>query len=72
MNLLIAQMISLKRVQQSIQTLIGQILSEATILKYMMQLHHTLAACPLCQHSCPLTSVSNYYLIRGRKEIMKC
>ena len=28
---------------------------------------------PLCQHhSCPLTSVSNYYLIRGRKEIMKC
>ncbi|WP_419613355.1 hypothetical protein, partial [Thiolapillus sp.] len=30
MNLLIAQMISLKRVQQSIQTLIGQILSEAT------------------------------------------
>ena len=26
----------------------------------------------LCQHSCPLTSVSNYYLIRGRKEIMKC
>ncbi|WP_419636962.1 IS66 family transposase, partial [Thiolapillus sp.] len=44
MNLLIAQMISLKRVQQSIQTLIGQILSEATILKYVMQLHHTLAA----------------------------
>ncbi|WP_374114483.1 transposase, partial [Thiolapillus sp.] len=37
-------MISLKRVQQSIQTLIGQILSEATILKYVMQLHHTLAA----------------------------
>ncbi|WP_419601844.1 hypothetical protein, partial [Thiolapillus sp.] len=33
MNLLIAQMISLKRVQQSIQTLIGQILSEATIRK---------------------------------------
>ncbi|WP_419608552.1 hypothetical protein, partial [Thiolapillus sp.] len=44
MNLLIAQMISLKRVQQAIQTLIGQILSEATILKYVMQLHHTLAA----------------------------
>ncbi|WP_419652180.1 IS66 family transposase, partial [Thiolapillus sp.] len=37
-------MISLKRVQQSIQTLIGQILFEATILKYVMQLHHTLAA----------------------------
>ena len=39
MNLLIAQMLSLKRVQQSIQTLIGQVLSEASILKYVMQLH---------------------------------
>jgi transposase len=38
-NLLIAQMISLKRVQQMIQTLIGQILSEATILKYVIQLY---------------------------------
>ena len=44
LNLLIAQMLSLKRVQQSIQTLIGQALSEATILKYVMQLHHALAA----------------------------
>ncbi len=43
-NLLIAQMISLKRVQQSIQALIGQILSEATILKYVWQLHHALEA----------------------------
>jgi transposase len=42
MNLLIAQMVSLKRVQQSIRTLIGQVLSEATILKYVMQLHHAL------------------------------
>ncbi|MCP4377075.1 MAG: hypothetical protein GY794_12960, partial [bacterium] len=41
-NLLIAQMVALKRVQQSIQTLIGQALSEATILKYVMQLHHAL------------------------------
>lgn len=38
-NLLIAQMVSLKRVQLMIQTLIGQILSEATILKYVIQLH---------------------------------
>jgi len=38
-NLLVAQMISLKRVQQMIQTLIGQILSEATILKYVIQLY---------------------------------
>jgi transposase len=41
-NLLIAQMVSLKRVQQMIQTLIGQILSEATILKYVIQLYHAL------------------------------
>ncbi len=43
-NLLIAQMVALKRVQQSIQALIGQVLSEATILKYVMQLHHALEA----------------------------
>jgi transposase len=43
LNLLIAQMISLKRAQQSIKTLIGQAISEATILKYVMQLHHALA-----------------------------
>ena len=42
MNLLIAQMISLKRVQQSIQTLIGQVISEATILKYVRVLHQAL------------------------------
>jgi len=42
LNLLIAQMISLKRVQQSIRTLIGQVISEATILKYVMQLHQAL------------------------------
>ena len=41
-NLLVTQMISLKRVQKMIQTLIGQLLSEATILKYVMQLHHAL------------------------------
>lgn len=39
LNLLIAQMISLKRVQHSIQALIGQVISEATILKYVLQLH---------------------------------
>ena len=48
LNLLIAQMLSLKRVQHSIQTLIGQAVAEATILKYVMQLHHALAA---WQHS---------------------
>ncbi len=39
LNLLIAQMLSLKRAQQSIRTLIGLAVSEATILKYVMQLH---------------------------------
>ena len=39
LNLLIAQMISLKRVQHSIQTLIAQVISEATIVKYVLQLH---------------------------------
>ena len=43
LNLLIAQMLSLNRVQQSIRTLIGQLISEATLLKYVLQLHHALA-----------------------------
>jgi transposase len=43
LNLLVAQMLSLKRVQQSINTLIDQVISEATILKYVMQLHQALA-----------------------------
>jgi transposase len=42
LNLLIAQMLSLKRVQQSIQTLIGVVIAEATILKYVLQLHQAL------------------------------
>jgi transposase len=42
LNLLIAQMLSLKRVQQSIQTLIGLVISEATILKYVLLLHQAL------------------------------
>jgi transposase len=42
LNLLIAQMVSLKRVQQLVTTLIGEVISEATLLKYVMQLHHCL------------------------------
>jgi transposase len=42
LNMIIAQMVSFKRVQQSIKTLIGQVISEATMLKYIMQLHHCL------------------------------
>ncbi len=41
-NLLVTQMISLKRAQKMLQTLIGQLLSEATLLKYVMQLHNAL------------------------------
>lgn len=43
LELLIAQMIALRRVQQMIRTLIGQAISEATLLKYVLQLHQTLA-----------------------------
>ena len=43
LNLLIAQMLSLKRVQHSVQTLIGRVVSEATLLKYVLQLHDALA-----------------------------
>src|SRR5487761_2325932 len=39
LNLLIAQMLSLKRVQQSFETLLGQVISEATVLKYVLLLH---------------------------------
>ena len=42
-HLLIAQMLSLKRVAQSMHALIGQLLSEATLLGYIAQLHHALA-----------------------------
>jgi len=44
LNLLIAQMLSLKRVQESIQVLIGLAISEATILKYVLHLHRALSA----------------------------
>jgi len=35
-------MLSLKRVQQPVQTLIGVVIAEATILKYVLQLHQAL------------------------------
>ena len=43
LNLVVAQMLSLKRVQQSIKALIDLAISEASILKYVMQLHQALA-----------------------------
>ncbi len=44
LNLLLAQMLSLKRVQQSLNTLIDRLLSEATLLGWVMQLHQALDA----------------------------
>jgi transposase len=43
LNLLAAQMLSLKRAQQSLKTLIDQCLAEATLLGWVMQLHVALA-----------------------------
>ena len=43
MHLLVAQMLSLKRVAQTVHTLIGRSLSETTLLRFISQLHHALA-----------------------------
>lgn len=42
-NLLICQMISLNRVQKMVKSIIGEILSEASLLKYVLRLHLALA-----------------------------
>lgn len=42
LNLLMAQMISLNRIQKMVQTIIGVAISEATILKYVLQFHQSL------------------------------
>jgi len=42
-NLLVCQMISLNRVQKMVKSLIGEILSEASLLKYVLRLHLALA-----------------------------
>lgn len=42
-SLLICQMISLNRVQKMVKSLIGEILSEASLLKYVLRLHLALA-----------------------------
>jgi transposase len=43
-HFLVAQMVSLKRVQQLMGSLIGQLIAEASLLKFVLQLHHALAA----------------------------
>ena len=47
-HLLVAQMLSLKRVAHSMHALIGQLLSEATLLGYIAQLHRALAEWERC------------------------
>ncbi len=42
LSLLVVQMISLSRVQQPIKALIGMVISETTMLKYVLQLHRAL------------------------------
>jgi len=42
LNLLVAQMVSLKRVQQMLTSLIDRLVSQATLLGYVMQLHRAL------------------------------
>ena len=37
-------MVALKRVQQTVQTLIDEVIAEATIMCYVMQLYRALAA----------------------------
>jgi transposase len=43
-QLLVAQMLSLSRAAQMVASLIGQVISEATLLSYVMRLHLALAA----------------------------
>jgi transposase len=42
-NLLICQMVSLNRVQKMIKSIIGELLSEATLLKFILRFHEALA-----------------------------
>jgi transposase len=42
-NQLMCQMVALNRVQKSVTAMIGQTLSEATLLKFIMRLHEALA-----------------------------
>tara|TARA_B100000378_G_C18031738_1_gene407730 strand:- start:36 stop:1475 length:1440 start_codon:yes stop_codon:yes gene_type:complete len=42
-NLLVAQMVSLNRAQKMIKSLVGQVISESTLLKFIWRLHEALA-----------------------------
>ncbi len=41
-NLLVCQMVSLNRVQKLLKSMLGEVLSEATLLKYLLRLHQAL------------------------------
>ena len=42
-NMLVCQMVALNRVQKAVSAMIGQVISEATLLKYVLRLHEALA-----------------------------
>jgi transposase len=42
-NLLVCQMVALNRVQRCVKAMIGQVISEATLLKFVLRLHEALA-----------------------------
>jgi transposase len=42
-NMLVAQVVSLNRVQKGVQAIIGELISEATLLKFVLRLHEALA-----------------------------
>jgi len=42
-NLLVCQMVSLNRIQKLVKSMIGSVISEASLLKYVLRLHQALA-----------------------------
>ena len=43
-NLLICQMVSLNRVQKLVNSMIGEVIAESTLLKFVLRLHQALEA----------------------------
>lgn len=43
-NLLVCQMVALNRVQKLVNSMVGEVLSESTLLKFVLRLHQALAA----------------------------
>jgi len=43
-NLLVCQMVALNRVQKLVKAMIGEVIAESTLLKFVMRLHQALEA----------------------------